>query len=85
MSFIVRISRNEHSTNNMTVAYTHVELLTGFFFFFLGPVCIRSGSTAAFKAYCAYTDRLTYKTNAKRALTDHRAGQGIINWLHGAG
>jgi soluble lytic murein transglycosylase-like protein len=25
-----------------------------FFFFFLGPVCISSGSTAAFKAYCAY-------------------------------
>jgi hypothetical protein len=24
-----------------------------FFFFFLGPVCISSGSTAAFKAYCA--------------------------------
>jgi hypothetical protein len=26
---------------------------TGFFFFFLGPLCISSGSTAAFKAYCA--------------------------------
>jgi hypothetical protein len=25
-----------------------------FFFFFLGPVCISSGSTSAFKAYCAY-------------------------------
>jgi hypothetical protein len=25
-----------------------------FFFFFLGPVCISSGSTAAFKAYCAF-------------------------------
>jgi hypothetical protein len=25
-----------------------------FFFFFLGPVCISSGSTAAFKAYCAW-------------------------------
>jgi hypothetical protein len=24
-----------------------------FFFFFLGPVCISSGSTSAFKAYCA--------------------------------
>jgi hypothetical protein len=24
------------------------------FFFFLGPVCISSGSTAAFKAYCAF-------------------------------
>jgi hypothetical protein len=24
-----------------------------FFFFFLGPVCVGSGSTSAFKAYCA--------------------------------
>jgi hypothetical protein len=30
-----------------------------FFFFFLGPVCISSGSTAAFKAYCAYPKLLT--------------------------
>jgi hypothetical protein len=28
------------------------------FFFFLGPVCISSGSTAAFKAYCAYQEHL---------------------------
>jgi hypothetical protein len=27
-------------------------LVIYFFFFFLGPVCISSGSTAAFKAYC---------------------------------
>jgi hypothetical protein len=30
-----------------------------FFFFFLGPVCISSGSTAAFKVYCAYPKLLT--------------------------
>jgi hypothetical protein len=30
------------------------DLLVTFFFFFLGLVCISSGSTAAFKAYCAY-------------------------------
>jgi hypothetical protein len=29
-----------------------------FFFFFLGPVCISSGSTAAFKAYCAFEHTL---------------------------
>jgi hypothetical protein len=29
------------------------------FFFFLGPVCISSGSTSAFKAYCAYPKFLT--------------------------
>jgi hypothetical protein len=34
-------------------------LLLFFFFFFLGPVCISSGSTAAFKAYCAYPKYLT--------------------------
>jgi hypothetical protein len=30
------------------------------FFFFLGPVCISSGSTAAFKAYCALKRSLKY-------------------------
>jgi hypothetical protein len=29
-----------------------------FFFFFLGPVCISSGSTSAFKAYCALYEAL---------------------------
>jgi hypothetical protein len=29
-----------------------------FFFFFLGPVCISSGCTSAFEAYCALTDVL---------------------------
>jgi hypothetical protein len=24
-------------------------------FFFVGPVCISSGSTSAFKSYCAYS------------------------------
>jgi hypothetical protein len=37
--------------------YTYVALSC--FFFFLGPVCISSGSTAAFKAYCAYLKLLT--------------------------
>jgi hypothetical protein len=32
---------------------------TVFFFFFFGPVCISSGSTSAFKAYCAYPKFLT--------------------------
>jgi hypothetical protein len=34
---------------------THLHLVPGFFFFFyyLGPVCFSSGSTSAFKAYCA--------------------------------
>jgi hypothetical protein len=30
-----------------------IILIVFFFFFFLGPVCISSGSTSAFKAYCA--------------------------------
>jgi hypothetical protein len=30
-----------------------------FFFFFLGAICISSGSTSAFKAYCAYPKFLT--------------------------
>jgi hypothetical protein len=29
-----------------------------FFFFFLGPISISSGSTADFKAYCAFGQRL---------------------------
>jgi hypothetical protein len=35
---------------NLKVQYK--ECIT--FFFFLGPVCLSSGSTSAFKAYCAY-------------------------------
>jgi hypothetical protein len=29
------------------------KVLFFFFFFFLGPVCISSGCTSAFEAYCA--------------------------------
>jgi hypothetical protein len=36
-----------------------------FFFFFLGPVCISSGSTAAFKAYCALTT-VTWSVTKKK-------------------
>jgi hypothetical protein len=30
------------------------------FFFFLGPVCVGSGSTSAFKAYCAKIENLIF-------------------------
>jgi hypothetical protein len=35
-----------------------LDLLNFFFFFFLGPVCVGSGSTSAFKAYCAESPEL---------------------------
>jgi hypothetical protein len=36
-----------------------------FFFFFLGPVCVGSGSTSAFKAYCAALNTTLCYTSAE--------------------
>jgi hypothetical protein len=44
-------------STSSTITNLHIFLSISYsllFFLFLGPVCISSGSTAAFKAYCAY-------------------------------
>jgi hypothetical protein len=49
---VVLDGKNNKQTLIKSVSITN--LVHVFFFFFLGPVCISSGSTSAFKAYCAF-------------------------------
>jgi hypothetical protein len=53
------------STNDMK-AYRWSRGFFFFFFFFLGPVCISSGCTSAFEAYCAHPNLLIAQVHYPR-------------------
>jgi hypothetical protein len=49
----IRCIHNGGSFQKITQQFQLLNPRLFFFFFFLGPVCVGSGSTSAFKAYCA--------------------------------
>jgi hypothetical protein len=55
-------------------------------FFFLGPVCISSGSTSSFKAYCAYPQFLTaqihYPSVSYKETEVPKWGCAYFFWFH---